>query len=187
MACDLVRSRPTEYRDTKGYPLRIKTHWASLHCTSSALWRKCASTKALVVHCAIWCEFSLCYRGSTAVLSWRIIRYRGNVGQMTPRIRQYAFAFLLAALPCFAESGYVNVLVEDAHQHPVRLVEIGIEKACPWPDSRTATRGAIVLATPIASLQEAEPKAAWPWRMKSSSRRLTRGRRCPATVGRELH
>jgi len=37
-------------------------------------------------------------------------------------------ALLIAAIPCLAESGYVNVQVEDAHQHPVRLVEIGIEK-----------------------------------------------------------
>jgi len=35
---------------------------------------------------------------------------------------------LLAAPSSLAETGYVTVLVEDAHQHPVRLVEIGIEE-----------------------------------------------------------
>src|SRR5215472_1945795 len=37
-------------------------------------------------------------------------------------------ALALAPIPCLAESGYVNILVEDAHQHPIPLVEIGIEK-----------------------------------------------------------
>src|SRR5579872_7341080 len=39
---------------------------------------------------------------------------------------QLAFAIGLAAVPCLADSGYVIVRVEDAHQRPVRLVEIGI-------------------------------------------------------------
>jgi len=47
---------------------------------------------------------------------------------MTPRTAQLLLALAFAANPCLAETGYVNVRVEDAHQHPVRLVEIGIEK-----------------------------------------------------------
>ena len=46
---------------------------------------------------------------------------------MTPRIRQFAFALLLAAPPCFAATGYINVRVEDVQGHPVRNLQIGIE------------------------------------------------------------
>jgi hypothetical protein len=45
---------------------------------------------------------------------------------MKPRILQLLLAITLAAAPCVAETGYVTVLVQDAQQHPVRLVEIEI-------------------------------------------------------------
>ena len=61
-------------------------------------------------------------------MSWQVIQGGKYVRQMTPQIRQFVFAILLAALPCFAETGYVNVIVEDPHHQPVRLVEIGLEK-----------------------------------------------------------
>jgi hypothetical protein len=46
---------------------------------------------------------------------------------MKPRILQLPLAITLAAATCVAETGYVTVLVQDAQQHPVRLVEIEIE------------------------------------------------------------
>jgi hypothetical protein len=51
-----------------------------------------------------------------------------NDRTMKPRTLQLLLAIALAAAPCVAETGYVTVLVQDAHQHPVRLFEIGIEK-----------------------------------------------------------
>lgn len=61
--------------------------------------------------------------------SYRHFIHRGTKDySVKPRILIAVVAILLAAAPCLAEIGYVTVLVQDAHQHPVRLLEIGIEK-----------------------------------------------------------
>jgi tetratricopeptide (TPR) repeat protein len=46
---------------------------------------------------------------------------------MIPRFLLCLFIFAMTAMPCFPETGYVTVMVQDAKQHPVRLVEIGVE------------------------------------------------------------
>jgi tetratricopeptide (TPR) repeat protein len=75
---------------------------------------------------AVTSLFSL---SATKLRSYRHVIHRAaKIGAVKLPNLIAAIPLIFTALPSLSETGYVTVLVQDAHQHPVRLVEIGIEK-----------------------------------------------------------